>query len=95
VPGIDARDPEMTKRSSLDELFKDRHFLAEMIVVSVRCYLESLFSRDISRLWPSGRSASITRPFFVGFAGTRRNLRRNSTAMRDSSVRHVESTRRT
>ena len=50
----------------------------------------------ISRaFWPSGRSASITRPFFVGFAGARRNLRRNGTAMRISSVRHGASTRRT
>ena len=41
----------MSKRSSLDELFKGRHFLAEVIVVSVRWYLEyKLSSRDISRL---------------------------------------------
>jgi hypothetical protein len=42
---------KMSKRSSLDELFKGRHFLAEVIVVSVRWYLEyKLSSRDISRL---------------------------------------------
>jgi len=41
----------MSKRSSLDKLFKGRHFLAEVIVVSVRWYLEyKLSSRDISRL---------------------------------------------
>jgi transposase-like protein len=41
----------MSKRSSLDELFKGRHVLAEVIVVSVRWYLEyKLSSRDISRL---------------------------------------------
>jgi transposase-like protein len=41
----------MSKRSSLDELFKGRHFLAEVIVVFVRWYLEyKLSSRDISRL---------------------------------------------
>jgi transposase-like protein len=41
----------VSKRSSLDELFKGRHFLAEVIVVSVRWYLEyKLSSRDISRL---------------------------------------------
>jgi hypothetical protein len=41
----------MSKRSSLDEVFKGRHFLAEVIVVSVRWYLEyKLSSRDISRL---------------------------------------------
>jgi hypothetical protein len=76
------------KRSSLDELFKGRHFLAEVIVVSVRWYLEyKLSSRAISRaLWPNEKSALITRPFFVGSAGTRRNLSRNGTAMRISSV---------
>jgi hypothetical protein len=42
---------KMSKRSSLDELFKGRHFLAEVIVVCVRWYLEyKLSSRDISRL---------------------------------------------
>src|ERR1035441_1061800 len=42
---------KMSKRSSLDELFKGRHFLAEVIVVFVRLYLEyKLSSRDISRL---------------------------------------------
>ncbi len=42
---------EMSKRLSLDERFKGRHFLAEVIVVSVRWYLEyKLSSRDISRL---------------------------------------------
>jgi transposase-like protein len=41
----------MSKRSSLDELFKGRRFLAEVIVVSVRWYLEyKLSSRDISRI---------------------------------------------
>jgi len=30
----------MSKRSSLDELFKGRHFLAQVIVVAVRWYLE-------------------------------------------------------
>jgi transposase-like protein len=41
----------MSKRSSLDELFEGRHFLAEVIVVSVRRYIEhKLSSRDISRL---------------------------------------------
>src|ERR1035441_633517 len=42
---------KMSKRSSLDELFKGRHFLAEVIVVFVPWYLEyKLSSRDISRL---------------------------------------------
>jgi integrase len=43
----------MSKRSSLDELFKGRHFLAEVIVVSVRWDLEyKLSSRDISHTCP-------------------------------------------
>jgi len=41
----------MSKRSSLCELFKGRHFLAAVIAVSVRWYREyMLSSRDISRL---------------------------------------------
>jgi transposase-like protein len=45
------QDEQAIKRSSLDELFKGRHFLAEVILVSVRWYLEYKLSwRDISRL---------------------------------------------
>jgi transposase-like protein len=45
----------MSKRSSLDELFKGRHFLAEVIVVSVRWYLEYKLS---SRVTLDGYAAS-------------------------------------
>jgi transposase-like protein len=41
----------MSTASPLDKLFKGRHFLGEVILVSVRWYLEyKLSSRDIVRL---------------------------------------------
>jgi hypothetical protein len=53
---------KMSKRSSLDELFKGRHFLAEVIVVSVRRHLE--YKLSLARyLAPSGRAGDQRRSF--------------------------------
>ena len=76
----------MSKRSSLDELFKGRHFLAEVIVVSVRWYLEyKLSSRDISRLMAE-------REISVDHSTILRWVRRYAP---EFGVRHDESTKRT
>jgi transposase-like protein len=74
----------MSKRSSLDELFKGRHFLAEVIiVVSVRWYLEyKLFSRDISRPMAEREISVDPSTILHWVRRMRRNLRRNGTAMR-------------
>ena len=57
--------------------------------------VQALLARYLA---PSGRAGDQGRSLdhsFVGFAGTRRNLRRNGTAIRVASVRHDASTRRT
>lgn len=57
---------KLNTRSSLNELLKGSYFLAEVILVFVRWYFEYELSAAISRALWSARSASITRPFFVG-----------------------------
>jgi hypothetical protein len=72
----------VSKLLSLDELFKGRHFDAEIIVLCVRWYLGyNLSYRDLAEMMAERGSRSRRAPFCAGSSTTLRSSRSAGIAL--------------